>query len=195
MMRWSTVAALASGALLFAALAGCGNPALDVQIDALGGEVPGVEPGEFHRPGQPCLVCHGPYGGASPQMLVAGTIFAVPTGDKPIPVEGAEITIYDSLKTYTVKKKTNCVGNFYVEKGETDVLFPMGVTITCPTTGGETVAQGMMTQISREGSCNACHQGDRNQGSPGWVYCLEAPPHPYSPPGPSCPGVPSAGAQ
>ena len=41
--------ALVAGAL---ALAGCGNPVIDVKIAALGGEVTGVEPSEHHRPGR-----------------------------------------------------------------------------------------------------------------------------------------------
>src|SRR5262249_39649565 len=55
--------------VLFLALvapAGCGNPAVDPKIAALGPEANGVPQGEFHRSGQPCLLCHGPYGGASP---------------------------------------------------------------------------------------------------------------------------------
>jgi len=195
MSRWVIGSGLAAITAL-ASLAGCGNPALDTQINELGGEVPGVEASEYHRPGQPCLVCHGPYDGAKPQMLIGGTIFALPTSGKPTPVEGAKVFFSDSAGQMATSKETNCVGNFYIEKGEVDLVFPMAVTIECPDpNGGPATQQAMTTQISREGSCNACHKGDRNQGSPGWIFCLEQPPNPYPAPGTECPGVPKAGAQ
>src|SRR5690606_33596927 len=75
----------------------CGDPVLDARIEALGGEVDGVEPGEFHRPGQPCVLCHGKYGGEEPEMSVGGTIFAIPTTpdneNEVIPVEGVKVLL------------------------------------------------------------------------------------------------------
>ena len=79
-----------SFALAFAAL-GCGNRAIDERIAALGDEAPDVPPSEFHRPGQPCLLCHGEYLREGPIMTVAGTIYAFPARDKPLPVKGVTV--------------------------------------------------------------------------------------------------------
>jgi hypothetical protein len=195
--------ALGSSVLATAALClfGCGNPVVDVKIAALGGEVIGVEPGEYHRPGQPCLVCHGVYGGASPLMSIAGTIFASPIDKLPTPAPGVNVVITDAFGNKNGKgptetppeRKTNCVGNFFFRKDELNPGFPLEAKIECPTKPGsdETAGIYMSSRISREGSCGACHQGARDQGSPGWVYCVEDPAKsPFDPPGTECPGVP-----
>src|SRR5262249_20277323 len=86
--------------LLPVALLGCGNPSRDVEIKALGGEVPGVPASAFHRPGQPCIDCHGPYKGAKPEMALAGTVFAIPMLNEtsiPVPVGNVKITVTDAL--------------------------------------------------------------------------------------------------
>ena len=44
------------------ALAACVDESHELQVQALGAEVPGVPMGPLHRPGQPCLVCHGDQG-------------------------------------------------------------------------------------------------------------------------------------
>jgi hypothetical protein len=183
------------------ALGGCGNPVIDVKVAALGGEVPGVEPSEFHRPGQPCLDCHGVYGGASPQMSIAGTIFAAPIDKLPTPVEKVNVVITDSFGNKNGKgptetppqRLTNCVGNFFFTRDEFDPGFPLEAKIECPTKPGsaDTTGHYMSSRISREGSCAACHTGARDQGSPGWVYCVENPAaSPFKPPGSECQGVP-----
>jgi hypothetical protein len=188
-------------ATALAGLTGCGNPVIDTKVAALGGEVPGIDPGEFHRPGQPCLDCHGVYGGASPQMSIAGTIFAAPIDKLPTPVENVNIVITDSFGSKngaspTVKppdRKTNCVGNFFFTRDEFDPGFPLEAKIECPTKPGsvDTTGHYMSSRISREGSCGACHTGARDQGSPGWIYCVEKPEDsPFKPPGKECKGVP-----
>lgn len=170
-------------ASLFAAsvaLVACGNPIQDARIDALGGEDPAVPPSDIHRPGQPCLLCHGPYKGAQPEMTVAGTIYgyswdAAHAKDDAIPVANVEIEISDSFGTSPdAPVKTNCAGNFYLTKEQWNPSFPLRVAIRYPVEGepnGERVSMG--TRISREGSCNACHVGAPNQGSPGWVSCTQ----------------------
>ena len=174
---------------------------LDVKIAAHGGEVTGVEPSEFHRPGQPCLACHGVYGGASPLMSIAGTIFAAPIEKLPTPVEGVNVVITDAFGNKNGKgptetppeRKTNCVGNFFFTKDEFNPGFPLEAKIECPTKPGsvDTTGHYMSSRISREGSCGACHDGKRDQGSPGWVYCVDSPSlSPFKPPGQDCPGVP-----
>jgi hypothetical protein len=164
------------------ALLGCGNPSLDVEIKALGGEVPGVATSEYHRAGQPCVDCHGPYKGAKPEMALAGTVFAIPPPDGavPIPVEGVKITVTDALGLINgveappapiPVKTTNCAGNFYFTTDEIKLAFPYEAKIECPDPANPMAVrstQTMVTRISREGSCNACHKSTtKNQSTPG----------------------------
>lgn len=190
-------------ALAPALLAACSNPVEDARIAALGPEDPAVPPSDVHRPGQPCLLCHGPYKGASPEMVVAGTIYgyAYDSDNKtadPIPVEGASVELHDAygdtpINQQTNKKleiKTNCAGNFYVTKDEWNPGFPLSVALTCPD-GMMGLRVPMTSRISRDGSCAGCHDGNPdfkahdgeapgpNQGTPGWVYCTQ--------PGPGAP--------
>ncbi len=159
---------------------GCANPIQDAQIEQLGPEDPAVPASDIHRPGQPCLLCHGPYKGAEPEMTVAGTIYgyswdAAHSKDDPIPVKDVIVEISDSFGTSPpVAPKTNCAGNFYLTKEEWNPSFPLRVAIRYPVAGeedGERVSMG--TRISRDGSCSACHEGKPNQGSPGWVFCTQ----------------------
>ncbi|MBK8258313.1 MAG: hypothetical protein IPK82_37300 [Polyangiaceae bacterium] len=170
--------ALFSVALLFTI--GCANPVADAAIEALGPEDPAVPQSEIHRPGQPCLMCHGPYKGVEPEMVVAGTIFAYPfdlgaEDGNPIPVEGVTLEISDSFgSTPPTTPKTNCAGNFYITKEEWNPAYPLRVAMRYPVEGdedGERVSMG--TRISRDGSCAGCHEDAPNQGSPGWVYCTQ----------------------
>src|SRR5262249_54622214 len=109
--------------VLFAAwgACGCSDPLLDARISTLGDEKPGVAPSEYHRPGQPCAWCHGDYGGATPLMTVAGTVFAKPDGR--LTVGGAIVNLKDAAGK-TLQKATNCVGNFYATASEWDPTFP-----------------------------------------------------------------------
>lgn len=172
LLRFSVVALLA--------LAGCGNPVPDARIALLGPEDPAVPESDIHRPGQPCLLCHGPYKGAEPELAVAGTIYgyAFDTSDfkaEPVPVKDVIIEISDSFgNTPDAPVKTNCAGNFFITKEDWNPSFPLRVAIRYPVPGdedGERVSMG--TRISRDGSCSACHTGAPNQGSPGWVFCTQ----------------------
>jgi len=191
-------------------LSSCGNRAIDVKIEALGPELQGVEEGEYHRPGQPCLLCHDEYGGKEPRMVVGGTIFGTPAVSQtyvpgqpddtmPIPAEGALVTITDSLGK-VITKETNCIGNFWVEAKDA-LAFPLHAEIECKPGGGTGCSttdfsdgcdrQVMTTRISRDGSCGGCHVGNRDQGSPGWVYCSQSQTDPpFVRPGSACQGVP-----
>src|SRR5690242_19448607 len=114
--------------LASALVAGCGNPVQDARIAALGPEDPAVPASDIHRPGQPCLLCHGPYKGASPEMVVAGTIYGYAydvdnKGADPIPVENVTIELHDAYSNQPVDETgkkldiaTNCAGNFWVTK-------------------------------------------------------------------------------
>lgn len=170
--------------LALVALVGCDNPVPDARIELLGPEDPSVPQSDIHRPGQPCLLCHGVYKGAEPEMSVAGTVYgyAFDTGDSkadPVPVKDVIIELSDSFgNTPPTPPKTNCAGNFYLTKDEWNPSFPLRVAIRYPVPGdedGERVSMG--TRISREGSCGSCHAGPPNQGSPGWVFCTQRGPN------------------
>lgn len=171
--------------------AACGNPAVDARIDALGGELDGVEPGEYHRPGQPCVLCHGKYGGAEPLMSVGGTIFATKIAsdsDQPVPVEGITVSFIDAAGI-SAKATTNCIGNFFISKEDYDPSFPLHVELEYQLDGGTPRRSPMNSRISRDGSCAGCHVGAPNQGSPGIVYVVTSN-SPFPPPGNDCPGIP-----
>jgi hypothetical protein len=174
-----------------ASLLGCGNPAIDQQIAALPPEVAGVPKSEFHRPGQPCLLCHGPYVGASPEMSVAGTVFATPvTSGAPTPVGSVVVTVTDSFGDVHTKT-TNCIGNFYITTDEWQPGFPLAAKIEYPSLSGSgTTPAYMSTRIGRDGSCAGCHHGPRADDTPGSVYCVDADADPFPVPGKDCQGVP-----
>jgi hypothetical protein len=164
----------------------CGNPAVDVRIAALGEEKEGVPPGEHHRPGQPCVLCHSSYGGAEPIMTVGGTIFAGRVGDR-IPANGAEVTFIDAFGNRSPVATTNCAGNFWLTEEQWNPGFPLLVEIICKNGAGTEVRQSMATRIARDGSCAGCHEdGPANQGTAGRVYCAETPSG--FPPPENCPG-------
>jgi hypothetical protein len=171
---------------LVAFAAACGNPSIDTRIEVLGPEKAGVPPSEFHRPGQPCVLCHSTYEGASPEITVGGTIFATPTetaGVLPTAVEGAIVTLIDA-EGDVMPVTSNCAGNFYLTKEQWNPSFPLRVELSYPAPGGTTLkpATPMSSRISRDGSCGSCHDGPPNQGSPGYVFCEEDPMVPFEVP-------------
>lgn len=173
-------------------VAGCGNPVIDDKVADLGPEKDGVAASQYHRPGQPCLLCHGPYGGAKPEMSVAGTVFGIPvTKKKPgVGVEDVIVTITDSFGDVKTKK-TNCIGNFFITADEWQPGFPLAAKIEYPSLGGGkgTTPAYMSTRIGRDGSCAGCHEGPRSESSPGSVFCVDETTNPFPAPGDDCPGV------
>ena len=63
----------------------CGDPTHDRAVEVLGGEAPGVPEGPLHRPGQPCVTCHGDSGPASGEFSLAGTVYALLIASEPVP--------------------------------------------------------------------------------------------------------------
>lgn len=178
-----TASLAATGLALLLVASGCADPVHDARVAALGPEAPGVEESDIHRPGQPCLLCHGAGKGTDPEMTVAGTIYGYAwdgahAKDEPIPVKDVTIEISDAFGTSpAIAPKTNCAGNFYLTKEDWNPSFPLRVAIRYPVAGepdGERVSMG--TRISRDGSCAGCHEGPPNQGSPGWVFCTQRTP-------------------
>jgi hypothetical protein len=143
-------------------LVGCEDATHDEQVQALGGETPGVPRGPLHRPGQPCLICHGGLGPASHPFSVAGTVYAVRS--QSAPAVGAQVQIEDingSLATAT----TNAAGNFYVPLVTWQPTYPTQMQVSL---GG--LSQQMATHAGRNGSCAGCHTSPQGPTSPGAVY-------------------------
>ena len=167
-----------------ALLAGCPNPVQDKDIEALGGECTDIAESEFHRPGQPCVLCHGEYQRDSPVMSIGGTIFA--TKSSPTPVGDVEILLTDANGSSPPSPVvSNCIGNFFIDSDDWTPAFPLHAEIVCPNPddADEPKRLVMGTRITRDGSCAGCHidkPGDRND-SPGWIFCAPTSPmNPYT---------------
>lgn len=154
------VALVAPLALL--AQAGCNDASHDLQVAALGGENPNVPPGPMHRPGQPCLVCHGGLGPASAHFSAGGTVFATRTGTAP--AVGATVTIEDSNGSVGTAQ-TNQVGNFYIEASQWTPAYP-----TAPQVALGNMGAVMSTHVGRDGSCASCHSDPISPISAGHIY-------------------------
>lgn len=154
----------------------CNDPVHDAEIAALGGEVAGVPKGPTHRPGQPCLVCHGSQGPASPEFSVAGTIYAHPNTKVPVP--GTTVRVLDADGTW-YETKTNCAGNFLVLASDYAPKFPLYAAVKL-----DSSANVMQSPMHRDGSCNGCHADPPSQQAEGHVY-LEK--NPFTLPSGGCP--------
>jgi hypothetical protein len=151
--------------------AGCSDPVNDDAQSALGGEKPGVPKGPLHRPGQPCLVCHGGWGPASPVFSLAGTVYQNEGGTTPI--ADALVKLIDS-KGRVHQAVTNCAGNFFVMQADFDPAFPVWAKVVFGQLGGKPFEKPMGSPIYREGSCGKCHSDPRGPTSPGHVYVASA---------------------
>jgi hypothetical protein len=161
-------ARFAAGALVAASALACVDPVHDADVAALGPDK--TSPGPTHRPGQPCLVCHGGSGPAGLVMSAAGTVYD--TQGQPAPSVGALVQVED-VDGLIATATTNSVGNFYVTASDYAPHYPTQMQVTSP--DGNTMVQ-MLTHSSREGSCAACHQAQPGPTSPGPVYVNIAPP-------------------
>lgn len=118
--------------------------------------------GPLHRPGQPCLTCHGASGPSDTELAYAGTIYDTPSGD--VPSRGAVVHIVGA-DGVDHRLLTNCAGNFFVSTGEVEASFPARVSVE--TDVNETV---MLSLMNRSGSCNDCHGSAPSRTSPGFVW-------------------------
>lgn len=146
----------------------CNDPVHDANVDALGGEAPGVPKGPYHRPGQPCLTCHGGEGPASFVMSFAGTVYAHLAGKAP--AWNAIVRVVDANER-TYETRTNQVGNFWIPAGRFEPIFPVSAALTL-TVGSVTYPRVMQTTMRLDGSCNGCHSGPPSAGSPGQLFVL-----------------------
>jgi hypothetical protein len=138
------------------------NPTHADQVDALGGETPGVRTGPTHRPGQPCLVCHDGAIGDPQQFSVAGTVFE--TAGSATPADRVSVLLTD-VTGATHTSVTNAAGNFYITPNQWSPHYPMTTTVTPES--GQPIA--MQTLISRDGACAGCHVDPVGPGSAGRV--------------------------
>ncbi len=170
---------VAIGAACLGFAAGCANPVESDRVAALPPDTSGQRNGPLHRPGQPCLVCHAD-GGQARAFSLAGTVYA--TVRDAVPVDQVLVTIVDAAG-HTIKKRSNCAGNFYVQADEVTVTYPLHVEIECTLPDGSTKRSVMGTRVDREGSCSTCHFGDPSKVSPGRVGCtVDMPNPPYEAP-------------
>jgi hypothetical protein len=172
-MRRTTLSLLACTALLTVltagAIAGCFvDPVHDQELAQLGPEPAGESPGPLHRPGQPCLVCHGGAGPASQKFSVAGTVFAIQGETMPMP--SATVSLTDSHDA-GIAVQTNAAGNFYMTPSVYEPYWPLHAAVTYKPPGASTPNLAtMISHIGRNGSCAGCHTVPANNDSPGSVY-------------------------
>jgi hypothetical protein len=124
-----TVELLATIALsAIAGVSSCADPTHLAEVNALGPESPGVSPGPMHRPGQPCLTCHGGDGPAGATFVTAGTVYADPyqAGTTTyLGLNSAAVHLVDATGS-TYDTTTNSAGNFYVTPDAWNPTFPLG---------------------------------------------------------------------
>jgi hypothetical protein len=153
------------GALLLGGLSGtsasCMNPVHSDAVAALGDEAQGVRTGPTHRPGQPCLVCHGG-DGPGPDFAMAGTVYE--KDGSIAPSVNTEVVLTDATGS-TRTEKTNSVGNFYIQSGRWTPTYPVDVVVQ-----RDGVKQAMQTRIGRQTACATCHKSGGSSTSVAAVY-------------------------
>lgn len=174
-----SAARVVMGVMVCAAIAGaaiftwsCGDPVHDARVSALGDEQGSTGP--LHRPGQPCLTCHGGDGPASAELSIAGTIYQSAAAGSP-GLAGATVTIFDAKQLadggapHTTV--TNGAGNFFFRRTEwspTYALHDISVTFNG-------VTANMHTTVGRDGSCSTCHFDPKSNASHGHIYLVLEP--------------------
>jgi hypothetical protein len=140
---------------------------------------------EFHRPGEPCALCHSQEGPADSVFVLAGTVFWGPD-DYTRRVDSAYVRIIDAEKR-TKCFVTNCNGNFFARPSDfpksavyqnDGPVFPLLVSVervNVPNHDESTLKmRNMGGHIGREASCATCHiVGLRDFGSPGQIRLFD----------------------
>jgi len=200
----SRVMKIVAGSLVVgigAVLGSCGgtDPVHDQNVQALGGEVDGIPANDFHRAGQPCVICHSADGPAKTIFSVAGTVFTNSEQQGGLNATGAcgvNVLLVDSNGAQATAV-TNCVGNFWLSQDAYNPAFPLKVGLTNADGSG---LNPMLSRINRDGSCGKCHQSPPYAGGAGRVYqsgnnppasCANCPVNP--PVVPCAPGTPGGG--
>jgi hypothetical protein len=161
------LASVAAGIIASVGVVACVDEVHDQEVAALG---PDTGPnGPTHRPGQPCLVCHGGEGPAKEQFSVAGTVYEDQGGGDA--AVGAVVTVED-VTGRTLSPTTNAAGNFFITNSDWAPSYPTSMTVT---SSDGTVQDVMLSHVSRDGSCASCHTLTAGPTSPGPVYLNAAP--------------------
>jgi hypothetical protein len=143
---------------------GCVDEVHEQEVAALGPEQPGVPQGPLHRPGQPCITCHGGSGPASQQLSVGGTVYGVE--GQLAPAVGSTVSIED-IDGHVWNGTTNAAGNFFATVQQFSPHYPTQPTVT---TADGSIPLSMATHIARDGSCADCHANPAGPTSAGPVY-------------------------
>jgi hypothetical protein len=181
---------IASAGIVFVASVGSScnfDPVHHAGVKNLGDEDSSQYPpeSEWHRPGEPCALCHSKAGPASTEFVLAGTVFWGPDRyDRR--VDQAYVRVGGPEKT-TKCFVTNCNGNFYARPEDFKTLkFPLLVSVErVVNPGGPNKAvdektipgafRRMSSHIGREPSCATCHiLGLRDFGSPGQIRLFDS---------------------
>ncbi len=184
--------------LATALLDGCADPVHNAEVAALGPEANGVPPGPTHRPGQPCLTCHGGEGPGGLTFVTAGTVYvnqySPDAGSTAL--NGGVVHLVDS-EGHTFDSKTNTVGNFYVTTDQWSPVFPLGdrsmdaglVGSACiPATSPDTEYGGLISVAAPpDAGCKNFPTTMASSIDRGGVYASCAYCH-FDPPGPTSPG-------
>jgi hypothetical protein len=159
-----------TGAVASLASVSCVDEVHNEEVAALGPEV--GSPGPTHRPGQPCLTCHGGSGPSGKQFSVGGTVYLFQGGSQPAP--GTVVQIED-IDGQFWNVTANSAGNFFVLLSDFAPHYPTQMQVT---SSDGTVTQQMLTHVGRDGSCADCHTATAGPTSAGEVYLNAAPPPP-----------------
>jgi hypothetical protein len=147
----------------------CVDETHEEEVAALGPEQSGVPPGPTHRPGQPCLTCHGGSGPAKTQFSLGGTVYE--TEGQTMPSVGSEVLVEDIEGNLWTTSPTNSAGNFFVLLSDFAPHYPAQPTVI-PEDGAQSIL--MTTHIARDGSCADCHSDPAGSASAGPVYAHKA---------------------
>lgn len=175
------------------------DPVHRAGVNTLGEERDDLYPveSEYHRPGEPCALCHSSAGPADSTFVLAGTVFWGPERyDRRVDQAYVRFRGPDFTTKCFV---TNCNGNFYVKAEEyKNLKFPLLVSVERVRQPGVDERQlengsfrEMTSHIGREPSCATCHVLNlRDFASPGQIrmYNTEAQVDAANPPLPkACP--------
>jgi len=154
------------------------DPVHRAGVNNLGDELTDLYPpeSEYHRPGEPCALCHSSKGPADGEFVLGGTIFWGPERyDRRVDQAYVRFRGPDFTTKCVV---TNCNGNFYIRPGDyKNLKFPLLVSVErvrIPGTDERQLEGGsfreMTSHIGREPSCATCHILNlRDFASPGQI--------------------------
>jgi hypothetical protein len=178
--RLAAFAGLLGVALVASVGSSCNlDPVHRAGVNNLGGEQADLYPPEteFHRPGEPCALCHSAAGPASSTFVLAGTVFWGPDNYLRR-VDQAYVRVGGPDKT-TKCFVTDCNGNFFARPEDyPNLKFPLLISVERVNNPGgpgpdaekSIKIRRMTSHIGRDPSCATCHiLGLRDFGSPGQI--------------------------